>query len=49
MSSNPRFSQTLKKVYWREVVKRSQLLRIAATWVITVPVSALWPTYPLRL
>lgn len=33
--------KTLKKVYRRELVKRSQLLRIAAAWVITVPVSAL--------
>lgn len=43
MNSNPRarFSKTLKKVYRRELVKRSQLLRIAAAWVITVPVSAL--------
>lgn len=33
--------KTLKKVYRRELVKGSQLLRIAAAWVITVPVSAL--------
>lgn len=33
--------RTLKKVYRRELVKRSQLLRIAAAWVITVPASAL--------
>ena len=33
--------KTLKKVYRRELVKRSQLLRIAAAWVITVPASAL--------
>ncbi len=32
--------KTLKKVYRRELVKRSQLLRIAAAWVITVPASA---------
>ncbi|KAG1654007.1 putative phosphate permease [Nymphon striatum] len=31
----------LKKVYRKELVKRSALLRIAAAWVITVPVSAL--------
>jgi PiT family inorganic phosphate transporter len=31
----------LKKVYRRELVKRSQLMRIAAAWVITVPASAL--------
>lgn len=38
------FSKTerkqLKKVYRRELVKRSQLLRIAAAWVFTVPASA---------
>lgn len=28
-------------MYRRELVKRSQLLRIAAAWVITVPASAL--------
>ncbi len=33
--------KTLKKMYRRELVKRSQLLRIAAAWVITVPASAL--------
>ncbi len=33
--------KNLKKVYRRELVKRSQLLRIAAAWVITVPASAL--------
>ena len=32
--------KTLKKVYRRELVKRSQLLRIAAAWVVTVPASA---------
>ncbi len=32
--------KTLKKVYRKELVKRSQLLRIAAAWVITVPASA---------
>jgi PiT family inorganic phosphate transporter len=32
--------KTLKKVYRRELVKRSQLLRIAAAWIITVPASA---------
>ncbi|MGD9870383.1 MAG: inorganic phosphate transporter [Thauera sp.] len=31
----------LKKVYRRELVKRSQLMRIAAAWVITVPASAI--------
>ncbi len=31
----------LRKVYRRELVKRSQLMRIAAAWVITVPASAL--------
>ncbi|PTD97079.1 inorganic phosphate transporter [Pseudothauera lacus] len=30
----------LRKVYKHELVKRSQLLRIAAAWVITVPASA---------
>jgi PiT family inorganic phosphate transporter len=31
----------LKKVYRRELVKRSALLKIAAAWIITVPVSGL--------
>ena len=31
----------LRKVYQRELVKRSALLRIAAAWLITVPVSGL--------
>ena len=31
----------LKRMYRQELVKRSQLLKIAAAWVITVPVSAL--------
>ena len=31
----------LRKVYREELVKRSQLLRIAAAWIITVPASAL--------
>lgn len=31
----------LKKVYRQELVKRSQVMKIAAAWVITVPVSAL--------
>lgn len=31
----------LKKIYRHELVKRSQLLRIAAAWVITVPASAI--------
>jgi PiT family inorganic phosphate transporter len=30
----------LKKIYRRELVKRSQLYKIAAAWVITVPASA---------
>jgi PiT family inorganic phosphate transporter len=33
--------KSLRKLYRRELVKRSQLLRIAAAWVITVPASAL--------
>ncbi|WP_203142330.1 inorganic phosphate transporter [Marinobacter mangrovi] len=31
----------LKKIYQEELVKRSQLVRIAAAWIITVPASAL--------
>lgn len=31
----------LRKVYKQELVKRSQMMRIAAAWVITVPASAL--------
>ncbi len=31
----------LRKVYRGELVKRSQLLKIVAAWVITVPASAL--------
>lgn len=31
----------LRKVYRQELVKRSQVVKIAAAWVITVPVSAL--------
>ncbi len=31
----------LRKVYKRELVKRSHLMRIAAAWIITVPASAL--------
>lgn len=31
----------LKNIYRQELVKRSQLMRIAAAWVITVPASAL--------
>ncbi|WP_328190111.1 inorganic phosphate transporter [Marinobacter sp. OP 3.4] len=31
----------LKKIYREELVKRSHLIRIAAAWVITVPVSAM--------
>lgn len=30
----------LKKVYRQELVKRSQIMKIAAAWVVTVPVSA---------
>lgn len=30
----------LKKLHKRELVKRSQVIRIAAAWVITVPASA---------
>ena len=33
--------KSLKKVYRKELVRRSALLRIAAAWVITVPASAL--------
>jgi PiT family inorganic phosphate transporter len=33
--------QSLRKVYRRELVKRSQVLKIVAAWVITVPASAL--------
>ena len=35
-----REKKSLKKVYRRELVKRSALLRIAAAWLITVPASA---------
>lgn len=31
----------LRKVYKQELVKRSQIMRIAAAWIITVPASAL--------
>jgi PiT family inorganic phosphate transporter len=31
----------LKKIYRRELVKRSQLYKIAAAWVVTVPASAI--------
>ncbi len=31
----------LKRVYRHELVKRSALLKIAAAWIITVPISAL--------
>ncbi|NMG34013.1 inorganic phosphate transporter [Azoarcus sp. TTM-91] len=31
----------LRKVYRQELVKRSQIIRIAAAWVVTVPASAL--------
>lgn len=33
--------KTLRKVYREELVKRSELVKIAAAWVITVPASAL--------
>lgn len=33
--------KNLKKVYRKELVKRSQLMRIVSAWVITVPVTAL--------
>ena len=33
--------KTLRRVYREELVKRSALLKIAAAWVITVPVSAI--------
>ncbi|WP_028452867.1 inorganic phosphate transporter [Chitinilyticum aquatile] len=33
--------KNLKKVYRQELVKRSQIMKIAAAWVITVPASAL--------
>ena len=36
-----REKKSLKKVYRRELVKRSALLRIAAAWIITVPASAI--------
>ena len=35
-----REKKSLKKVYHKELVKRSALLKIAAAWVITVPASA---------
>ena len=35
-----REKKSLKKVYRKELVKRSALLRIAAAWLITVPASA---------
>lgn len=35
-----RETKSLKKVYHKELVKRSALLKIAAAWLITVPVSA---------
>lgn len=31
----------LRKVYRKEIVKRSQIIRIVAAWIVTVPVSAL--------
>ncbi|MCF7971639.1 MAG: inorganic phosphate transporter, partial [Methylococcaceae bacterium] len=33
--------KTLKKVYQKELVKRSHVYKIAAAWIITVPFSAL--------
>lgn len=38
---SPKERKGLRKVYRGELVKRSQLLRIAAAWIITVPASAL--------
>lgn len=35
----------LKKIYQEEMVKRSQLIRIAAAWVITVPASAIMAAF----
>jgi PiT family inorganic phosphate transporter len=32
--------RSLKRVYRHELVKRTALLKIAAAWVITVPISA---------
>jgi PiT family inorganic phosphate transporter len=44
-STNAHFTKkekkNLRKVYQRELVKRSALIRIAAAWLITVPVSGL--------
>lgn len=34
--------KALKKIYRTEIVKRSALLKIAAAWLITVPVSGLF-------
>ena len=31
----------LRKIYKHELVKRSQLMKIAAAWIITVPASGL--------
>ena len=33
--------RSLKRVYRKELVKRSALLKIATAWIITVPVSGL--------
>ena len=33
--------KNLKKVYRKELVKRSQVMRIVSAWVITVPATAL--------
>jgi PiT family inorganic phosphate transporter len=38
---SPKERKGLRKVYRGELVKRSQLIKIAAAWVITVPASAL--------
>ncbi|VAW79744.1 Probable low-affinity inorganic phosphate transporter, partial [hydrothermal vent metagenome] len=38
---NKRERKRLRKIYRQDLVKRSQLVRIAAAWVITVPASGL--------
>jgi PiT family inorganic phosphate transporter len=40
-SSSRKERKSLKKIYRYELVKRSALFKIAAAWVITVPVSGL--------
>jgi len=37
---NKKERKALKKIYRYELVKRSALLKIAAAWLVTVPVSA---------